>query len=70
MGHCGGDRRESQMARGMKGNMQCLGVGGRGTLFKVQEIWEVRDSQDSMMVTLAQMPNSEKREFKDSTSSM
>jgi hypothetical protein len=54
----------------MNGNMQCLGVGGRGTLFKVQEIWEVRDSQDSMMVTLAQMPNSEKREFKDSTSSM
>ena len=44
--------REAQSARRMNGNMQPQKVGGRKALWKVPETWEVRDSQDSMGVTL------------------
>jgi hypothetical protein len=43
------------------GNMQPHVVGGGRTLWKVPEIQEVRDSQDSIWVTLAKMPNSGER---------
>jgi hypothetical protein len=45
--------------------------GARGSLesTKVLETGEVRDSQDSMWVTLAKMPKSEERELKETTTS-
>jgi len=52
----------------MNGNMQLLGVVGGGTPQKVSETWKVRDSQDSIGVTLAKMPNNGEREFEGSTS--
>jgi hypothetical protein len=36
----------------MNGNMQPRWVAGRVTLQKIPETWEVRDSQDSMGITL------------------
>ena len=39
-------------------------VGGWEALQKVPEIWKVRDSKDSMGVTLVKMSNSEEREPK------
>ena len=42
----------------MNRNMQSRGVGGGRSLYKVPEIWEVRDSQDSKGRTLDKMPNS------------
>jgi hypothetical protein len=40
-----------------------------GTPYKVLETWEVRESQDSLGVTLAKMPNVGERELKEFTSS-
>ena len=37
---------------------------GEGTLQKVPETWEVRDSQNSMGMTLAKVPNNQERELK------
>jgi hypothetical protein len=65
----GGGRREVQMASRMNENMQPRVVGGRGTLQKVPETWQVIDSRDSMGVTFDEMPNSGEREFNESTSS-
>jgi hypothetical protein len=42
-------------------------VGGGGAL-EVPETWEVRDSQDSTGVTLANMPNTGERELEECTS--
>jgi hypothetical protein len=39
------------------------------TLWKVPEIWKVRESKDSMRMTLAKMPNSGELELEESTSS-
>jgi hypothetical protein len=58
--------------RGPGGSMKICSlreVGGRGTLWKVQETWKVRDSHDIMEVILDEMPNSEEREQEESTSS-
>ena len=38
-------------------------------LQNVPETWDLRDSKDSMGVTLAKMPNIEERELEESTSS-
>jgi hypothetical protein len=46
----------------MNGDKQHGGVG-------VPETWKVRDSKDSMGVTLAKMPNTGERELGESTSS-
>ena len=48
----GEDRKENQRANRMNGNMQPRWVAGRVTLQKIPETWEVRDSQDSMGITL------------------
>lgn len=53
----------------MNGNMQPRGVGGEGTLKKVPETWEVRDSKDSKGRTLDEIPKSKERELVESTSS-
>jgi hypothetical protein len=39
------------------------------TIWKVPATWEVRDSQDSMEVTIDEMPNSGNWELEESTSS-
>ena len=36
----------------------CNSVGGVGVHYKVSEIWDVKDSQDSTEMTLAKMLNS------------
>lgn len=48
------DRRKTQGARKMNGSLQLLGVGGRGN----PETWLKEGSQESMRVTLTNMPNS------------
>ena len=65
----GRGRGEAQKAKRMNGNNQPPGVGG-GWLarkYQSQETWKVRDSQDSMGVTLAKMPNIGERELVEST---
>jgi len=49
-----GERRESQRANRINGNMQLLGMGVGETIWKVPETWKVRDCHDSTRVTLAQ----------------
>ena len=44
-------------------------MGDGETFYKVQETWKVRDSQNSIGVTLDEMPNSGERELEESTSS-
>ena len=61
--------RESQRDRTVNGNTQLLGVGGGDTFYKIPEIWVVKESQDSVGVTLAKMPNSGERELKEFISS-
>ena len=41
----------------MNGNKQSQGMGGGGTLWEVPDTLVVRDSQDSLVVTLVKMPN-------------
>jgi hypothetical protein len=53
-----GDRRESQRARRLNGNMPLQDMGSRGYLYIVPETWDVRGSQDSMWATLDVMTNS------------
>ena len=64
----GRKRREAQRARRMNGSMQPLVLEGRGTLLKVPETGEVRDSQDSLGVVLVKMTNSREKELEMSTS--
>ena len=59
----GGHRREAQRVRRMNGNKQSRGVGGEGEPLESTRNLEVRDSQDSMGVTLAKMPNTGEREL-------
>ena len=44
-------------------------VEARENLYKVPETWDVRGSQDSKQITLAEMPNSGKMELEKITSS-
>jgi hypothetical protein len=64
-------RREAQRARRMNGNMQLLGLEGKGgrNLQKFRETWDVRDSQDSIGATLAEMLKSVEIELEGNTSS-
>jgi hypothetical protein len=43
----GKDRREGQRARRMNGNLQLLGVGWVGNLYKIPETWDGEDSRSS-----------------------
>ena len=61
-----GVRRETLKASRMNGSMQPQKVGGRESLWKVLETCEVRDSQDSIGVTLDEMPNSREGNSKNS----
>ena len=47
----------------MNGNMQPQEVGGEGTLQKIPETWEVKDSQDLKHGTLDEMSKSGEREL-------
>ena len=62
----GGGRREPKRARRMNRNKQPWGVGGRGTLWEVPEIQEVRNSQDSLEMTSVKCPPSGKGNLKSS----
>jgi len=53
-----GDRREAQGAKRMNGNRQLPGLVVEGTSRKSQRPGHVRGFQDSMVMTLAKMPNS------------
>ena len=56
--------REAQRARRMNSNLQLLGWGvGEGESLEILETWHRRSSQESMLVTLAEMPNTEKATF-------
>ena len=61
--------KEAQRAKKMNGNMQQYGVRGCRNLQKVPETWDVRGSQDSMGVTLTEMPNSGEMELEETTPS-
>ena len=67
MGGGSGNRKGAQRARRRNGNMWPLVVEWGGDPYKVPETWEVRDSQDSMGVTLAKVPNIGKREHERPT---
>jgi hypothetical protein len=53
-----GDRRESQRAKEMNGNMQLHLQRALEESLEVLETLDVRGSQDSMGMALAEMPNS------------
>ena len=57
----GEDRREAQRVKRQNGKKRLQHRGG--ALYKVQEAWEVRESQNSLGVTLTKMPNTEEREL-------
>lgn len=63
-----GDRREAQKARRMDGNMQHCGVEPVG-ISRGSQTWNGRGYQDSMGMTLDQIPNSWERKTEESTSS-
>ena len=44
-----------------------VGRGGEWDLEKVPEAWDARGSQDSMTMTLAEMPNSGEMELEETT---
>jgi hypothetical protein len=52
----------------MNGNVQQQGLGCRGDLYKVSETWNVRGSQDTMGMDLAEMPKSGEMEPEETTS--
>ena len=54
----GADRRESKSVRRMNENMQLWKVQSKGYLQKIPLTWNVKDSQDSMGLTLDEMLNS------------
>ena len=47
----------------------CRGLEVRGNVYKFQETWDVRGTQDSMWMTLAEMPNSGEMDPEETTSS-
>lgn len=65
----GADRRETQGARKMNGNLQLPGMEGEGeNLQEIPETLDMGGSQESMWVTLAEMPNSRDMEPEEATS--
>ena len=64
-----GVRREAHRARRMNGNMWLLESGNGRNLQKIPETQNGGGSQDSLWVTLAEMPNSEEMEPEKNTSS-